>query len=186
VPVRVGWSAEDAGGIRSVAMTSPAPRNLGTTAIAWNGFARRGVATPWSLRAVDRAGNTVNASVTRTTGVFAETSAVRTGRWTALRGPAHLGGAAIRSVTRGSSLTWTFTARSAGLVVSRGSASGRVAVYVDGVASGIIDLRSAALLNRQAVWVRNWGGSGPHTVKIVVQGTAGHPSVVLDGLAVMR
>ena len=59
-------------------------------------------------------------------------------------------------------------------------------MYVDGVASGILDLRSASLLNRQAIWVRNWGASRRHTVRIVVAGTAGHPSAVLDGLAVMR
>ena len=186
VPIRVGWSAADAGGLRAVTMTSPALRQLGATAIAWNGFARRAVPTRWSLRATDRAGNTTSASVTRTAGVYAETSAARTGKWSTVRGPAYLGGRAMRSIARGSALTWTFTGRSAGLAVSRGNASGRVAVYVDGVAAGMIDLRSAAPVHRQAVWVRNWGESGRHTVRIVVAGTAGRPGAVLDGLAVMR
>jgi hypothetical protein len=182
VPIRVGWSAADAGGMRTVTMTSPASRDLGGTAIAWNGVARRGVATPWSLRAIDRAGNTANASVTRTVGVFSEITAARTGRWAGLRGPAYLGGGALRGVTAGSSLTWTVVTRSAGLAVSRGGTSGRIAVYVDGVASGIVDLRSATSRHQQAVWVRNWGETGRHTVKIVVLGAG----AVLDGLAVMR
>jgi hypothetical protein len=186
VPIRVGWSAADVGGLRSVTMTRPVLRRLSTAATGWSGYARPGVATPWSLRATDRSGNAVSASVTRTAGVLSEASAARTGKWGTLRGPAYLSGGALRSITRGSSMTWVFTGRSAGLTVSRGSASGRISIYVDGAGAGTLDLRSASLLHRQAVWVRNWGTSGRHTVRIVVAGTAGRPSVVLDGLAVVR
>jgi hypothetical protein len=118
--------------------------------------------------------------------VVPETSAARTGKWAGLRGSAYLGGRAMRSITRGSSMTWTFTGRSAGLAVSRAGVSGRISVYVDGVGAGVLDLRSGSLLNRQAIWVRNWGAPGRHTVRVVVAGTPGRPSAVLDGLVVLK
>jgi hypothetical protein len=83
-------------------------------------------------------------------------------------------------------MSWTFTGRSAALAASRTGVSGRVTVVVDGSPAGTIDLRSATAQNRQAVWVRNWGASGTHTVKVVVQGTSGRPGAVLDGLVVLR
>jgi hypothetical protein len=186
VPVRVGWSASDTGGLRSVTMTRPATVNLGVTANGWNGTARPGASTTWSLRAADKAGNATSASVTRTPAVLSEAAAARTGRWTALRNSAHLSGGAMRSIAGGSSMTWTFTGRSAALAVGRTTASGRVTVYVDGARAGALDLRSTSTLHRQAIWAKNWGATGPHTVKVVVAGTAGRPGVVLDGLVVLR
>jgi hypothetical protein len=186
VPVRVGWSAADVGGLRTVAMTRPAAVNLGVTATGWNGVARPGASTTWSLRAADRAGNATTASVTRTPVVVSEAATTRTGPWTALRNSAYLSGGALRSTARGASMSWTFTGRSAALAASRTGVSGTATVYVDGAAAGTIDLRSAGTRNRQAVWARNWGASGTHTVKVVVTGTAGRPGVVLDGLVVLR
>ncbi len=186
VPVRVGWTASDAGGLRSVAMTQPAAVNLGVTANGWNGTARPGVANTWSLRAADRAGNATAASVTRTPVVVSELSATRTGPWTGLRNSAYLSGHALRSTARGASMTWTFTGRSASLAASRTTVSGLVTVYVDGRAAGTLDLRAATVQNRQAVWARNWGASGTHTVRVVVAGTTGRPGAVLDGLVVLR
>ena len=181
VPIRVGWSAADGGGLRSVALTRPKAVNLGVTANGWAGVARPGATTTWTLRAADRAGNARSASVTRTPVMVSEATATRTGRWTVLRNSAYLSGAALRSGTGGSSLTWTVSGRSAGLAVSRTSGSGTVSVYLDGRAAGTLNLRSAQTLHRQAVWVKNWGATGRHTVKIVVNGSA-----TLDGLVVLR
>jgi hypothetical protein len=186
VPVRVGWAASDTGGLRTVTMTRPATVQLGVTANGWNGTARPGVSTTWSLRAADKAGNATAASVTRTPSVLSEATATRTGRWTTLRNSAYLSGGAMRSITGGSSMTWTFTGRSAALAVSRTSVSGLVTVYVDGTRVGTVDLRSASTVHRQAIWAKNWGATGTHTVKVVVAGTAGRPGVVLDGLVVLR
>jgi predicted ATPase len=160
--------------------------NLGVTANGWNGTARPGVANTWSLRAADRAGNATAASVARTPVVVSELSATRTGPWTGLRNSAYLSGHALRSTARGASMTWTFTGRSASLAASRTTVSGLVTVYVDGRAAGTLDLRAATVQNRQAVWARNWGASGTHTVRVVVAGTTGRPGAVLDGLVVLR
>ncbi|HEU4349486.1 MAG TPA: N-acetylmuramoyl-L-alanine amidase [Actinoplanes sp.] len=180
VPVRLGWTAADVGGLRSVALTRPRPVNLGVTATGRPGFARPGVPTTWTLRATDRAGNARDASVTRTPVVVSEAAAARTGSWATRRHAAYLSGGALHSSTPGSSLTWTFTGRSAGLAVSRTATSGKITVYLDGSRAGTLDLRSRSRSHRQAVWAKNWGVTGRHTVKVVVSGAA-----VLDGLVVL-
>ena len=186
VPVRLGWTAVDTVGLRTVSMTRPAVVNLSVRARSRAGFAKPNMATTWALRAADRAGNTRNASVTRTPVILSDTSAARTGRWATVRNSAYLGRTALRSSTRKSGMSWTFTGRSASLVVSRTAISGRATVYFDGRAAGTLDLRATSTRNRQVIWAKNWGVSGKHTVRVVIMGTPGRPGVVLDGLTVLR
>ncbi|MEU4220174.1 N-acetylmuramoyl-L-alanine amidase [Actinoplanes sp. NPDC026623] len=186
VPVRLRWTAADAGGLRRVTLTGPVTADLGTTATAWAGTVRPGVATTYGLRATDLAGNVRSAAVTRTPVIVAETQAVRSGAWRSLSGAGHLGGSALRSTAANASLSWTFTGRSASLAVARTAASGRVQVYVDGSPAGMIDLRSPRSLYRRAVWTRSWNSSERHTVKIRVEGTSGRPGVISDGLVYLR
>ncbi|MEU7904408.1 N-acetylmuramoyl-L-alanine amidase [Actinoplanes sp. NPDC049118] len=186
VPVRLRWSASDAGGLRRVTLTRPVTAGLGTGATTWAGTVRPGVETTYGLRATDRAGNVRSVAVARTPVIVAEARAERTGAWRALGGRAYLGGSALRSTAANSSLSWSFTGRSASLAVSRTAASGRVQVFVDGRPAGMIDLRSPRTLNRRAVWTRSWNDSERHTVKIRVEGTGGRPGVIADGLVYLR
>ncbi|GGQ55547.1 hypothetical protein GCM10010166_26020 [Couchioplanes caeruleus subsp. azureus] len=186
VPVRLSWAVRDAGGLRAVRLTRPVAANLGTTATVWAGAVRPGVATTYGLRATDRAGNARSVAAVRTPVLVAEARAERGGTWRPVGGAAYLGGSALRATSAGASLSWSFTGRSAALAVSRTAVSGRVQVYVDGEPAGIVDLRSPAALHRRAVWTRSWSSSGRHTVKIVVEGTAGRPGVISDGLVYLR
>jgi hypothetical protein len=186
VPVRLQWAAADRGGLRSVTLTSPVKRTMGTIIHNWDGSAGAGHPTTFTVRATDRAGNARTASTTRTPVVLSESTAARTGRWGTLRSPAFLGATAMVSRTAGSSLSWTFTGSSVALAASRTAAAGRIKVYLDGSYAGILDLRTARTLNRQALWGRAWSASARHTVKFVVEGTAGRPSAVLDGLVYLR
>ncbi|MEV4636740.1 N-acetylmuramoyl-L-alanine amidase [Actinoplanes sp. NPDC049548] len=186
VPVRLRWAVSDAGGLRTVRLTSPATASLGTAATAWAGSVKPGVATTFGLRATDRAGNARSVAAVRTAVLVREAQAQREGTWRSIGNPAYLGGSALRATGKNASLTWTFTGRSAALAVSRTSVSGRVQVYVDGEPAGIVDLRSPATVYRRAVWTRSWGSSDRHTVKIVVEGTAGRPGVISDGLVYLR
>jgi hypothetical protein len=61
-----------------------------------------------------------------------------------------------------------------------------VRVFVDDEPAGVVDLRSPDTLHRRAVWTRSWGSSERHTVRIEVEGTAGRPGVIADGLAYLR
>ncbi len=156
----------------------PSPRTAGTAPPAR-------ASPPPGAAAADRAGNAKAGSVTRTPVVVAEAAASRTGAWTALRDPPT--SAAARCAAP--------PGRERDLAVHRalGGAGGRpdrclrvVSVFLDGAAAGTIGLRSAVPRNRQAVWAKNLGASGTHTVKVVVAGAARRPGVVLDGLVVLR
>ncbi|MBG0560288.1 peptidoglycan recognition protein family protein [Actinoplanes aureus] len=186
VPVRLGWTTTDAGGVRSVRVTGTTRTVLGGTARALDGSARLGEAGAWTVTAADRAGNVRSASVTRTPMMLPEAGARRTGTWRTLRDPGFLGSEALTASAGRASLSWTFTGRSAALVVGRTATSGRVRIFLDGRDQGVVDLRSATATYRQAVWTRMWRDSGRHTVRVQVEGTAGRPSVMLDGLAYLR
>jgi hypothetical protein len=181
VPIRLTWTATDVNGLSGVGLVRPTSVNLGTAAHSRNGTIKPAMPTTFGVRAVDHAGNAVNASVTRTPIVLSEAAAQRTGIWRALRNPAYLGGVALGSTAAGSTATWTFTGRSAALAVGRGALSGRVRIYVDGVDQGVVDLASPRTLYRQAVWTRWWSTSGEHTVRVRVEGPA-----VLDGLVYLK
>jgi hypothetical protein len=182
VPIRLNWAASDVNGLSSVGLVRPTSVNLGTTGHGRNGTVAPAVPTTFMLRAVDRAGNAVNASVTRTPMVVSEQAAERSGTWRPLRNQAYLGGSALGGTAAGASASWTFTGRSAALAVGRGTQSGQVRIWVDGDDQGIVDLRSAATLYRQAVWARSWASSASHSVRVEVV----TPGVVLDGLVYMK
>ena len=182
VPIRLDWAARDVNGLSAVRLLRPTAVDLGTTGHSRNGTLRPGFPATFTVQATDRAGNATSASVTRTPVVVSEAASQRTGTWRTLRDPRYLGGVALGSTAAGAAATWTFTGRSAALVVGRGAASGRVRISVDGADAGLVDLRSTATTYGQAVWSRFWGASGSHTVRVEVEGTAGRPGVVLDGL----
>ncbi|MFF5294254.1 N-acetylmuramoyl-L-alanine amidase [Paractinoplanes globisporus] len=186
VPIRLGWRASDVNGLSAVSLLRPTAVNLGITARSRNGTIRPAVPTTFTVRAADRAGNAVSASVTRTPVVLSEAVARRTGSWRTLRDPAYLGGVALGSTAGGSAATWTFTGRSAALAVGRGAFSGRVRIFVDGDDAGVVDLGSPHTVYRQAVWSRYWSGSAQHTIRVRVEGTPGRPGVILDGLVYLK
>ncbi|MER5601151.1 N-acetylmuramoyl-L-alanine amidase [Streptomyces sp. NPDC002265] len=186
VPLALKWKAADAGGLKEVRLTAPVAKTYGPTVLSANLTAKPGVATTWKMTAYDRAGNTASASVSGTPVLLQETSATRTGTWTAKSSTSYLGGKSYGSSTKNASLTWTFTGRSAALVVSRATTSGQVYVYVDGVKTATVDLKSSTTKYRDAIWTKTWSASAKHTVKIVVVGTAGRPAVTTDGLVYLK
>ncbi|MEU4242311.1 N-acetylmuramoyl-L-alanine amidase [Actinoplanes sp. NPDC026619] len=186
VPIQLQWTADDANGVAAVAMTSPSTINLGTVVHSRNGTLAPGRSATFALRAADRAGNTVDGSVTRTPVVVSEAAAQRTGTWRTLSNPGYLGGVALGATAAGSSATWHFSGSSAAIAVSRAAQSGRMRVIVDGDDLGVIDLGSPKTVYRQAIWSRSWPTSGDHTVRVEVEGTPGRPGVVLDGLVYLR
>jgi hypothetical protein len=182
VPVTLSWRASDAVGLGSVTLTRPQTRTFGPTVTRWPTTARPAVATTWSLRAVDRAGNTDSAAVTRTPVVVSEAAATRGGSWGLRRSTGYLGGAALLSATPDARLTWHFTGRSAALAFTRTTTSGQVRVFVDGTQEALLDLRAPATAHRQALFARSWSSNAAHTVAIEVVGTTGRPTVISDGL----
>ncbi|MFG2333354.1 N-acetylmuramoyl-L-alanine amidase [Streptomyces sp. NPDC048604] len=185
-PLSLVWKATDAVALRDVRLTTPVAATYGPTITTAAHSAKPAVTTTWTLNAYDQAGNRTTASVGSTPMILQETSAVRSGTWAAKSSTSYLGGKSLSSTARNASLTWTFTGRSVAWVVSRASNSGQAYVYVDGVKLATVDLRSTTAKYRDAIWTRNWSSAGKHTVKIVVVGTAGRPTVTTDGLVYLR
>ncbi|HEY9367482.1 peptidoglycan recognition protein, partial [Streptomyces sp.] len=185
-PLSLVWKATDAAALRDVRLTTPVAATYGPTVTTAAHSAKPAVTTTWTLNAYDQAGNRTTASVGSTPMILQETSAVRTGTWTAKSSTSYLGGKSLASTARNASISWTFTGRSVAWVVSRASTSGQAYVYVDGVKVSTVDLKSSTTMYRNAIWTRNWSSAAKHTVKIVVVGTSGRPTVTTDGLVYLR
>jgi uncharacterized protein with LGFP repeats len=186
VPVTVTWKAADNGALKSIAGTSPSAATLSGTATSWSTAGKPATAVTYGLKATDAAGNYATASVSRTAAILQETSATKSGTWTSKSTTSYLGGTSLTSSSKNASLTWTFTGRSVGWVVSRASTSGQAAVYVDGVLKTTVDLKSSTTSYRQTIWSTSWSTSAKHTLKIVVLGTSGRPAVTTDGVTYVK
>jgi hypothetical protein len=185
-PVTLGWKAADDKALRYVKLLAPTTATFGPTVTGSSRTATPGTATTWTMRAYDYAGNYRTASASYTPVILQETSAIKSGTWTARSSTSYLGGKSYSSGSKGASLTWTFTGRSAAWVVSRASTSGQAYIYVDGVKTTTVDLKSSTTLYRQAIWTKTWSTSAKHTIKIVVVGTSGRPTVTTDGLVYIK
>lgn len=186
VPVTLGWKATDDKALRYVKLLSPTAATYGATTTSAGSTAKSGTATTWSMRAYDYAGNSRTSSPAFTPVILQESSATKSGSWSTRSSSSYLGGKSYSSASKGASLTWTFTGRSAAWVVSRASTSGQVYVYVDGTKVSTVDLKSSSTLYRQAIWTKSWSASAKHTVKIVLVGTSGRPTVTTDGLVYLK
>ncbi|WP_406110781.1 N-acetylmuramoyl-L-alanine amidase [Streptomyces sp. NBC_01003] len=186
VPVTLGWKATDNTALKSVSLLTPTTATFGPTTASSSRTAASGTASTWSMKADDYAGNTRTSSASFTPMILQETSATKSGTWTSRSSTSYLGGKSYSSGSKAASLTWTFTGRSASWVVSRASSSGQAYVYVDGVKVSTVDLKSSSTLYRQAVWTKSWSSSAKHTVKVVVVGTSGRPTITTDGLVYIK
>ncbi|MFF8532494.1 N-acetylmuramoyl-L-alanine amidase [Streptomyces sp. NPDC015532] len=186
VPVTLGWKGADNSTLKEVRLTKPSAHTYGPTVTSAALTANSGTAGTWSMTAYDYAGNTASASLTATPTILQETSATRTGTWATKASSSYLGGKSYSSTAKNASLTWTFTGRSAAWVVSRAAGSGQADIYVDGVKATTVDMKSATTSYRTVQWTKTWSASGAHTVKIVVTGTPGRPTVTTDGLVYLK
>ncbi|MFF2846768.1 N-acetylmuramoyl-L-alanine amidase [Streptomyces sp. NPDC058001] len=186
VPLTLSWKATDTAALKEVKLTAPVAKTYGPTTTSASHTAKSGAATTWSMTAYDQAGNTGTASVAGTPMILQETSATKSGTWTTKSSSSYLGGKSYSSSSKNASLTWTFTGRSAAWVVSRASSSGQAYVYVDGTKVATVDLKSSTTKYRDAIWTKKWTSSAKHTVKIVVVGTSGRPTVTTDGLVYLK
>jgi hypothetical protein len=186
VPLTLAWKATDGASLKEVRLTAPVARTYGPSLHSAAHSAKAGTATTWSMTAHDRAGNTASASATGTPVLLQESAAVKSGSWSLKSSSGYLGGKSYSSTSKNASLTWTFTGRSAAWTVSRAATSGQAHVYVDGVKAATVDLKSATTKYRDAIWTRTWSSNAKHTIKIVVVGTSGRPTVTTDGLVYLK
>ena len=150
------------------------------------------VNTKWQyrVRAVDKARN---AGAWRygpgfSSGRLGEASSALTfrGTWATLDDATAIGGRYRAAATAGSSATLTLRGRDLAWVAPRGPGFGKAEVWVDGRRAAVVDLWAATAVARQVVYRAHWTTKSTHTVRIRVLGTAGRPTVGLDGFIVLR
>jgi hypothetical protein len=60
-----------------------------------------------------------------------------------------------------------------------------VKVYVDGTLDATVDTYAATASYRVQAWAKSWSTAGSHTIRLEVVGTAGHPRIELDAIAIL-
>ncbi|WP_371606792.1 N-acetylmuramoyl-L-alanine amidase [Streptomyces sp. NBC_01213] len=186
VPLKLSWKATDSAALKEVRLVSPLAKTYGPTTTSASHAAKSATATAWKMTAYDYAGNATSASVSATPVILQETTATKSGTWTAKSSTSYLGGKSYSSSSKNASLTWTFTGRSAAWTVSRAATSGQAHIYVDGTKAATVDLKSSTTKYRDAIWTKTWSSSAKHTIKVVVVGTSGRPAVTTDGLVYLK
>ncbi len=198
VPAVLSWTATDAGGagIRNYDIAQSTDGGAFATirsalpGASLNLSLAPGHTYRFEVRATDKASNrgawlagpTLNPAVVQQT----TTSAAWAGPWTTASSTAYSGGSAKYSSTAGASSIFTFSGRSVGAVFSRGPARGKVSVYVDGTFAATIDLYAASSSYGSVAFARTFNTYTTHTLKLVVAGTSGRPTVVLDAFLVLH
>lgn len=100
VPVTLSWKVTDTAALKEVRLTAPVAKTYGPTTYSAGHTAKSGAVTAWSMSAYDRAGNSATASATVTPVILEETSAVRSGTWTAKSSSSYLGGKSYSSSSK--------------------------------------------------------------------------------------
>jgi subtilisin family serine protease len=197
VPVRIRWTGSDVGSgiVRyelSRSTNSAAWATVTSTLTTPSGtvMATSGSTVRFRVRAIDAAGN-VGAWATgptiRVSLVQQTSSAVHyTGSWATSSSASYSGGSVRRASARGASASFTFTGRGIGLVSTLAPTRGTVRIYLDGKYVTRLDLRASSTVYRAIVWQTTWSSSHTHTIRLIVDGTAGRPRIDLDAFAVLR
>ena len=102
------------------------------------------------------------------------------GSWSIASPSSCFGGTVRFATAAGASSTYTFNAAGAAWVAYKGPTRGSAQVFVDGVLTATVSLYAASTSAKPVVFAVNWSTNGPHTIKVVVVGTAGHPRVDID------
>jgi hypothetical protein len=179
--------SEDGGPFTTLTLESP-------TATATARRLEPGSNYQFQVRAVDVAGLTTRpAQVGADTAVdlFHDNDAAitYTGAWVSQASSSTIGGVARTSDTALDEFTFAFTGTGAAWISSRGTNRGMAEVYVDGVLQTTLDLYAATTQGKRQVFVVNDLPAGPHTIRVVVTGTANPSStdtrVFNDGFVVL-
>ncbi len=95
---------------------------------------------------------------------------------------------AVRTTTTqaGATVRRTITGREIALVMPRSRVRGKVTVTIDGVLAATVDTYYKSTQARRVAWWKTWSSSATHTVVLRVSGTAGRPTVSLDGIIVVK
>jgi Transglycosylase-like domain./Hox9 activation region. len=106
------------------------------------------------------------------------------GSWRSARYWRYAGGAVKYATAARATATFTFTGTRLIWYGPVGPTRGRAKIRIDGAYVKTVDLHSTSFTARKAIFSTSWATAGRHTLVIEVVGTAGHPYVAIDELAV--
>lgn len=197
MPVNVTWSATDTGG--SGVVTYDVARSLdgaafatvasGLTAATWATSVASGHTYRFETRAHDKSGNVSGwaAGPTMRPSYAQQTLSTMAwaGSWTTVSATAYSGGSERKTSAAGASVSYTFTGRAVAVLASRDPAYGQAKVYIDGAYVVTMETAAASHMDRAVTFSKalTWG---THTIKLVVVGTAGRPTVAFDALEILN
>ncbi len=117
---------------------------------------------------------------------YTETSAniVYAGAWRSASHRSYAGDAVRYSTAAGATASFAFTGTRVVWYGPVGPTRGQARVLIDGTLARTVDLHRGTFSARTAVFSMSWPTAGAHTLVIEVVGTAGHPYVAIDELAV--
>ncbi|OGO58501.1 MAG: hypothetical protein A2Z32_03445 [Chloroflexi bacterium RBG_16_69_14] len=106
------------------------------------------------------------------------------GSWRSASHRGYAGDAVRYATTAGARATFAFNGTRVIWYGPVGPTRGQARVFIDGALVKTVDLQRSSFTARKAVFTRSWTTPGKHTLVIEVVGTAGHPYVAIDELAV--
>jgi hypothetical protein len=190
-PVRTSWRATDSSGVVSYQLQRRVNTGLWTrvnlpsaTTNAVNQALVFGGLYTYRVRATDGQANTSAWVYGRPIKPLLKqqgSAAVKYGgSWRTVFTRSASGGSLKYTTRAGAYASYTFSGSSVAWVAFRGPNRGSARVYIDGVYTTTISLRSSVYQSRAIVYARSWGFTRTHTIKIIVLGTRGHPRVDVD------
>lgn len=198
VPVKVSWSGIDKGwGIKWYRLERSVDGGPWTKVTLPSGTTTSirqdllpGSTARYRVRATDKVGNVGSWDYGRTFRVtrIADTSpliAYNAG-WSRVTDATAAGGMLHETPTSGSAAYHRFTGSDIAWITEVGPARGQAKVYIDGAYHSTVDLTAAAWSPRRLVFRKHFSSVGVHTIRIEAVGTAGRPTIGLDGFATLR
>jgi hypothetical protein len=108
------------------------------------------------------------------------------GTWSLSSSSVYAGGKARLTGTANRSVSLTFVGNQVAWLSRTGPSFGSARVYIDGTLVKTVNLQATTAVDRKLAYVKTWTTSGTHTIRVVVVGTAGHPTVTHDQFYVIR
>jgi hypothetical protein len=108
------------------------------------------------------------------------------GRWKTASHGGYAGDKVRYATAAGASVTFAFTGKRVRVYGPLGPTRGKAKVYIDGSYVRTINLYRGSFDARARIFEAGWKTTKSHTLRIVVQGTTGHPMVAIDEFTVVR
>ena len=184
VPLSVTWSSSDATSGVATGGIDADGSHLGSGPSGAATFSSVDGQHQFQASATDAAGNSASSGPTNVTQTSFQEFAPTYSGWWSTYNSATPWGATRYSKKKGASATFTFSGTDVAWVASRGPKRGKAKVYLDGVLTKV-DLYAASSSTGRMVFTATGLVAGPHTLRIVVNGTPGRPRVDVDGFVVL-